>query len=116
MAHALLSRDTLLALWRYLLDSHTLQLYLASIGTLMLAIGYEAWMRSVRLSFLDDVPLQVVERTQPHLPSPKVITCTFLCCVALLVVALQTITGLAPFGKPAEWIALGAFFIVAGGL
>jgi len=115
IAHPIFFQD-FAAILPYLQLSPPLQLYLGSVLLLLIGLVYEVRARCVRLDFLDDVSLQAVERTHPYLPRLPVIITIFFCSTALLVVALQTLTGLAPFDKPDEWIALGAFFIVTGAL
>ncbi len=106
--------ENIAILWRYLSISTTMQLYVASIVVLAFGLAYEVWMRSMRLSSLENVSLKAIEKTHPHLPSLRAIVVTFLCSASLLIVALQTLTGLAPFSNPNEWTILASFFIVCG--
>lgn len=98
--------------WQYIGLSAVLKLYLISIAVLAAGLLYEVWTRSIKLKFVESMALSSVERTHPQLPSLTVVASIFLCSVSLLIVALQTITGLVPFDQPTMWITLGAFFIV----
>lgn len=106
--------ENIAILWRFVAISTTMQLYAASIVVLAVGLVYEIWMRSMRLSSLENVSLKAIEKTHPHLPSLRVIVVTFICVVSLLLVALQTLTGLTPFSNPNEWTILASFFIVCG--
>ncbi len=106
--------ENIAILWRYLSISTTMQLYVASIIVLVFGLVYEVWMRSMRLSGLEEVSLKAIEKTHPHLPSIRAIIVTFVCGISLSIVALQTLTGLTPFSNPNEWTILASFFIVCG--
>ncbi len=87
---------TLLRWSDYLSSSTSLQMFTMSTGILLLSIAALVWVRAVRWSFLDDVRLDRVEFTHPHLPSPNhvlVQVVAFLAaCASLLATELPLIT------------------------
>src|SRR5437879_3066971 len=74
-------------------------LFLVSALLLMAGLAIKIWSR-VRLNFLEHAPLNSIEYTHPHLPSPRSVAVLVICCITLLLVALQTIQGAFPFQDP----------------
>lgn len=100
--------------WIELTTSFSVQLFAISAVLLFLGLMVLVWLDAHRLMFLDPVPLSDIEISHPHLPSFRTIVVIFLCCVVLLVVALQTMSGLPPFDAPFQWLYLAAFFVLSG--
>jgi hypothetical protein len=103
-------------LWSFIELSQTVQLYIISMLFLLLVLCYEVWNRSVRLSLLNHVSLKTVESTHPHLPSVRIIVATCICSLALLIIALQSCTGLTPFADPTKWMMIVALFVISGSI
>ena len=106
--------SSLRILWAYAIESPVVQLYIASVALLAFALVYEAWRRSVRMTFINDMSLRSVEKTHPHLPSARIVMAMLLCCGALLLAALRRFAGPSPLHDPATWITLAAVFILGG--
>jgi peptidoglycan/LPS O-acetylase OafA/YrhL len=98
----------------YVLSSWTLKLYVASSIVLVIGICSLIWFRVFRLSFLENVRLNIIETTHPHLPSPAVVISIILCCAALLAAALHLLSPMAPLDAPAAWIIAIAIFTLGG--
>lgn len=101
-------------LWAYAFQSPIIQLYAASLLLLVIGLVYEIWRRSISLSFLNQVSLQSVEKTHPHLPSMRIVLSIILCFLALMMAVLSRVGTLNPLREPAVWIILATVFILAG--
>lgn len=108
--------SSLRILWAYAAESPVVQLYIASVALLAFGLVYEAWRRSVRMTFINDVSLQKVEKTHPHLPSARMVMAILLCCSALMLAALRRFASPSPLHDPATWITLAAVFILGGSM
>jgi hypothetical protein len=100
----------------YETSSFSIPLFLLSLLLLIGGVALKAHFHAVRLSFLEHSPLNWIERTHPHLPSPRVIVTIALCSATLLLAGLQTIQNVFPFNDPYQGLNLASLFILGGAL
>lgn len=107
--------DFINLLWLILVyESPPLSIILFFLSSFLLIAGimYKAWMDAFKLKGIDHRPLNWIEQTHPHLPSPRVILTIVLCCFMLLVVGLQILHGVFPFDDPYQGINLTSLFLL----
>lgn len=90
----------------------SLVLFILSVVLLGMGIALMVHMRAMRLSFLENKPLNWIEVRHPHLPSPRVIVTIALCSTTLLLVGLQTMQNIFPFNDPYQGLNLTSFFFL----
>lgn len=94
----------------------TLLLFAISMLLLIASTAAKAWSEALDLVHIEHEPLSWIESTHPHLPSPKALLTMNLCVLALLVVGLETVRGVAPFNDPLHGLNLVTLFLLAAAL
>ena len=92
--------------------SISIPLFLVSVLLLFVGIALQVRSQAIRLSFLEDRPLNWIEKKHPHLPSSRIITTIALCSVTLLLAGLQTMSRTFPFNDPYQGLNLASLFLL----
>jgi hypothetical protein len=95
-------------------NSVSIPIFIVSVILLFTGIALQVRARAMHLTFLEHKPLNWIEHTHPHLPSPRIITTIALCCVTLLLAALQTMSRTFPFDDPYQGLNLASLFLLGG--
>lgn len=101
-----------IAAWTQVTTSLPTQVFLLSTFVLLTSVAILVWSQAVHLSILEPISLKEIELTHPHIPSLRVIVSIFLCCVTLLIVALNSVAHVGPFSGPYEWLYIAALFVL----
>lgn len=108
--------DSLFSIWTHVATSSSLQLFLLSSLALVLGLGVVVWQRAVRLSQLDAVPLNVVERRHPHIPSFQIILSFLFSYLGIMLAAMLLARwhGVRPFTGAYQWLQLAGIIALLG--
>ncbi|HLC76054.1 MAG TPA: hypothetical protein VJB82_02980 [Candidatus Peribacterales bacterium] len=87
-------------------------LFLLSALLLVAGVAVKTWKEAYYLGGIETQPLNWIEQTHPHLPSPRVIGIIALCSATLLIVALQTHSDIFPFNDPYHGLNLTTLFLL----
>ncbi len=90
-------------------------LFLLSASLLVAGVLLQARAR-IRLAHLEHTPLDRIERTHPHLPSPRAVAVIVFCGATLLLAGLEIIRGIFPFDDPYQGLNLLSFFLIGASL
>lgn len=96
--------------------SLSIPLFFVSVILLFTGLALMVRSRAVHLTFLEHKPLNWIEYTHPHLPSPRIITTIALCSITMLMAALQTMTRSFPFDDPYQGLNLVSMFLLGGAI
>lgn len=96
--------------------SFSIPLFFFSTVLLIAGVWLEVRSRAVRLSAIENRPLNWIEATHPHLPSLRFVVVIALCSVTLLLVSLQTLEETFPFNDPYHGLNLASLFILGSAI
>jgi peptidoglycan/LPS O-acetylase OafA/YrhL len=101
-----------------LYETPSFSVVIFALSALLLIIGVTIMIRqhAFRISFLENKPLNWIEKTHPYIPSPRIIVTSALCIVALMMVGLQTMNNTFPFNDPYQGLNLASFFLLGGAI
>lgn len=103
-------------LFAHVTTSTVVQLFLLSSVFLAVGLVILVWLYAVRLSHVQEMPLNIVEHTHPQLPTVDVILLIFFCHACVLLAVLISLFGADPFSGPYQWIALFSALLLSAGL
>ena len=108
--------DLLYTAWVYLKISLPLQIVTISTLLLFLGVGIQVWTSIIKDGKKGAFNLENQGIAVPKTQRLKTMLMTFICSVALLIAALQSVQGLPPFDGPMNFIYLIAIFALTGGI
>ncbi|MEQ1849351.1 MAG: hypothetical protein ABL890_02050 [Candidatus Peribacteraceae bacterium] len=97
-------------------SSTVLQIFLVSNIILVVGMSILVWLYAVRLTHVQNMPLNVVEFTHPQLPKLDIILLILFSHACILLAVMIALLGAGPFTGPYAWIGMTSALLISAAL